>query len=260
MMTAYINELVYLTIILCISASVIYFLSNGNSGREIIARILAITALLVSSLALIARTLLVDRLPLANGAEYMLWFGWFTILTYLFFEIWSKNRGAGGMVMLFSALLVGTIPLLMPHQLGDLSNLMPALKSPWLTSHVLTAVVAYGCFAVAAGIAAMYLWKGSMKSDIWISRIVGIGFVFLTITIVLGAIWAEQAWGRYWSWDPKETWALVTWIVYAIYFHLQRQKAWQGKKGNILVVGGFILVLFTFFGVNFLLSGLHSYA
>jgi cytochrome c-type biogenesis protein CcsB len=81
----------------------------------------------------------------------------------------------------------------------------------------------------------------------------------LTVTIVLGAIWAEQAWGRYWSWDPKEIWALITWIIYAIYLHLHRQRAWKGQKANMMVISGFIIVLFTYFGVNFLLSGLHSY-
>lgn len=259
-MTAYINELVYLAILCFLSASILYFVSTGDSGRLRIASGLAIAGLFANSLALIFRGVLTDRLPLANGAEYMLWFSVFTVLTYLFYELKSRNKGAGGVVMLISALLMGSIPLLMPAQLGDVSHLMPALKSPWLTSHVLTAVFAYGAFAVAAGIAAIQLWKRSSNADHWINRIVAVGFVFLTITIVLGAIWAEQAWGRYWSWDPKETWALVTWIIYALYFHLRRQKSWQGRKANMLVVGGFVLVLFTFFGVNFILSGLHSYA
>lgn len=259
-MTAYINELVYLTIVLYTLASILYFLSAENTGRQRIAQSLAITGLLTNSLALIARTMLVGRLPLANGAEFMLWFTWFTVLTYLFYEIRSKNRGTGGVVMLIAAMLVGSIPLLMSRQLGDISPLMPALKSPWLTSHVLTAVFAYGSFAVAAGLAAMQLKKGISTADDWIYRIVAIGFAMLTLTIVLGAIWAEQAWGRYWSWDPKETWALVTWIIYAIYFHLHRYKFWKGRNANILVVGGFILVLFTYFGVNYLLSGLHSYS
>lgn len=82
----------------------------------------------------------------------------------------------------------------------------------------------------------------------------------LSLTIVLGAIWAEQAWGSYWTWDPKETWALVTWLIYALYLHLQRRLKWKGKTASIMVVAGFILVLFTFFGVNYLLPGLHSYA
>jgi len=86
------------------------------------------------------------------------------------------------------------------------------------------------------------------------------GFAALSLSIVLGAVWAEQAWSRYWSWDPKETWALITWIIYAAYLHLHRQEKWRGRNANIIVITGFILVLFTFFGVNYLLTGLHSYA
>ncbi|KUO62671.1 MAG: cytochrome C biogenesis protein CcsB [Gracilibacter sp. BRH_c7a] len=259
-MTVFINEFVYLTIALYLLASVIYFLSRENLSRQRIAQMFVIAGFLANSLALFFRAMLVGRLPLTNGAEFILWFTWFTMLLYLFYEIRSKSKGAGGAVALLAALLVATIPLLMGHQLSNESALMPALKSHWLISHVLTAMFSYGSFAVAAGISAVQLTKRSTKAEYWIHKIVTFGFVMLTLAIVLGAIWAEQAWGRYWSWDPKETWALVTWIIYAIYFHLHRQEAWKEKRANLLVVGGFILVLFTFFGVNYLLSGLHSYS
>jgi len=259
-MSAYIYKLVYLSIFLYILAAVFYFLPAKYEFKQRIALGLTIGGLLANSLAIIARTLLVGRLPLANGAEFILWFTWFTIFTYLFYEIKSQNKGAGGPVNLVAALLLASIPLLMSRQLGDVAPLMPALKSPWLTSHVLTAVFAYGSFAVAAGIAAVQLKKNSTSAEAWINRIVAVGFAMMTLTIVLGAIWAEQAWGRYWSWDPKETWALITWIIYAIYFHLYYRRDWKGRRANILLIAGFVLVLFTFFGVSYLLSGLHSYA
>ena len=82
----------------------------------------------------------------------------------------------------------------------------------------------------------------------------------MSLSIVLGAIWAEQAWGSYWSWDPKEDWALITWIIYAVYLHLHQRRVWRGEKASWMVIVGFVLVLFTLFGVNYLLSGLHSYA
>ena len=162
--------------------------------------------------------------------------------------------------MLVNILLLTSILLLMPQQIGQAGPLMPALKSPWLTVHVITAILAYGAFALGCGLAVVKLRGNDPSDDTDIYKITSFGFVMLTLSIVLGAIWAEQVWGSYWTWDPKETWALVTWIIYAIYLHLHRQRGWRGNKARILLIAGFILVLFTFFGVNFLLPGLHSYA
>jgi len=121
--------------------------------------------------------------------------------------------------------------------------------------------MAYSAFALAAGLALLEIRKNDLsENNDWVYKIVVFGFVMLTLTIVIGAIWAEQAWGTYWSWDPKETWALITWIIYALYLHLYRRKSWEKRNLNILAVVGFILVLFTYFGVNYLLPGLHSYA
>ena len=91
-------------------------------------------------------------------------------------------------------------------------------------------------------------------------RAIALGFLFLTLCIITGAIWAKRAWGSYWSWDPKETWSLVTWLIYSIYLHLRLNKMWRGKKIAIVAVVGFLCVIFTYIGVNTLLSGLHSYA
>jgi cytochrome c-type biogenesis protein CcsB len=106
----------------------------------------------------------------------------------------------------------------------------------------------------------MHLRGAGASGEEAIYRIVAVSFAMLSLSIVLGAIWAEQAWGSYWSWDPKEIWALVTWIIYALYLHLRRQRGWEGQNASMMVILGFILVLFTFFGVNYLMSGLHSYA
>ncbi len=260
-MTSYIQLFVYGTLIFYVLASGIYFASVKNKKIARLAFGLAAAGMAMNILALIARTMLVSRLPLANGAEFLLCFSFFTVFAYVYYEVKSKNTHAGGVILLIAALLIGSILTLVPTQLGDVTPLMPALKSPWLTSHVLTAVFAYGGFALAAGLAAIQLRRSTSENgEEWIYKIIAISFVMLTLTIVLGAIWAEQAWGRYWSWDPKETWALVTWIVYSIYLHLHRHRSWRGRNANILVVGGFVFVLFTYFGVNFLLSGLHSYS
>ena len=155
----------------------------------------------------------------------------------------------------------------------------PALKSQWLTFHVITAMLAYGAFAVSFGLGIMYLLKAKKPEDRSTKtsrqasrmpslevlddlsyRIVGFAFPLLTLCIITGAIWANYAWGTYWSWDPKETWSLITWIIYAGYLHARLMYGWKGRRAAWLVVFGFLAVLFTFFGVNYFLPGLHSYA
>lgn len=260
-MTLYIQLFLYLSLFLYILASICYFLGQENLIFSNAAFKLSAIGFIANLLALIIRTFYTGRLPLVNGSEFILSFACFTALIYLCYEVKSKVNSAGGVVMGIAAILIASIIILMPKQLLEVYPLMPALKSPWLTSHVLTAVFAYGGFAVAAGLAAIELLKKqATKGKSWMYKINSFSFAMLTLTIVLGAIWAEQAWGRYWSWDPKETWAVVTWIIYALYFHLHKSRKWQGKRANIMVLAGFILVLFTFFGVNYLMFGLHSYA
>ncbi len=260
-MTLYIELFLYLSLLLYTLASISYFVGQKYLIFANAAFKLSAIGFIVNLLALIIRTLYTGRLPLVNGSEFILSFACFTVLIYLWYEVKSKVNSAGGVVMGITVILLGSINILMPNQLLEAHPLMPALKSPWLTSHVLTAVFAYGGYAVAAGLAAIELLRNkSTKGNPWIYKINSFSFAMLTLTIVLGAIWAEQAWGRYWSWDPKETWAGITWIIYALYFHLHKNRKWQGKRANIMVLAGFILVLFTFFGVNYLMLGLHSYA
>jgi ABC-type transport system involved in cytochrome c biogenesis permease subunit len=262
-MAALITVIVYSVLIAYVLGSALYFYGARSGMDKVLhsARMVTIVGFILNLLALITRTIIAGRLPLANSIEFMLWFAMITVVLYLIYERKIGMKEAGGAVMLIAALLMLAVAVLMKGQLGVVTPLMPALKSPWLTSHVITAAIAYAAFALAAGLAVMQLLKTASKvSQETIYRIVASGFVMLSITIVLGAIWAEQAWGSYWSWDPKETWALVTWIIYALYLHLHRRLGWKGKTASIMVIAGFVLVLFTFFGVNYLLSGLHSYA
>ncbi|MGB9791810.1 MAG: cytochrome c biogenesis protein CcsA [Thermacetogeniaceae bacterium] len=243
------------------AAALTYFLAQRDSRRSRGAFVLAGTGLFANLLALIHRAAVARRLPLANGYEFLLCFTLLTASMYISYEAKYKDQKAGGPVMIISALLLLAVALLMPEQFNTITPLMPALKSPWLAAHVLTAVIAYSSFALATGLAAMQLrQKDSAITDDAVYRSVAIGFAMLSLSIVLGAIWAEQAWGSYWSWDPKEIWALITWIIYAIYLHMYRQRGLRGKSASFMVIAGFILVLFTFFGVNYLMSGLHSYA
>ena len=151
--------------------------------------------------------------------------------------------------------------------------MIPALKSNWLIAHVITCFLGYAGFALAFGFSFMYFIKPKdpgassffAKLPDWDTideltyQMIVFGFLFLTIGIITGSVWANSAWGKYWSWDPKETWSLITWFIYAIFLHLRLMRGWYGKNLAIVSIIGFLGVLFTYFGVNFLLSGLHSY-
>ena len=252
--------LIYLIFLFYVAAAVFYFSANKTVSWAKFGYWLATAGVLCNLLALLYHISYSKRLPLSNGYEFVLSFVFITALLYLLYERFSRIYTAGAAVMLINVLLMAAIMLLMPQQIGQAGPLMPALKSPWLTVHVLTAIAAYSAFALVSGLAVVKLRANEPSEDTDIYKITSFGFVMLTLSIVLGAIWAEQVWGSYWTWDPKETWALVTWIIYAIYLHLHRQRGWRGNKARILLIAGFILVLFTFFGVNFLLPGLHSYA
>lgn len=134
---------------------------------------------------------------------------------------------------------------------SDLRPLMPALQSRWLSAHVATAILAYSAFAIAFCVGIIYLVQAERDEkalkviDRKIYRLVVWGFALLTLVIITGAVWAEEVWGNWWSWDPKETWSLVTWVVYAAYLHARRTSEWRGRKSAWLVVIGFIVVLFT---------------
>lgn len=264
-MDLYIQIFIMLTLTFYVLGSIFYFTGLITKKTTVLkgATLLTIFGSLFNLLILICRTLIVGRLPIVSGYEFILCFAFLTSLLYLAYEWKSKSKGAGGIVIGISALLTLFVVTTSLNQLSNVSELMPALKSMWLTSHVVTAALAYAFFALAAGLAAIQIWNSKKGSSIdmgTITMVVAAGFIMMSITIVIGAIWAEQAWGSYWSWDPKEVWALITWIIYAIYLHLYRKKLWHGKKACWMVIIGFLVVLFTFFGVNYLLSGLHSYA
>jgi ABC-type transport system involved in cytochrome c biogenesis permease subunit len=244
------------------AAAVCLLIGRFTNGRVItrLAFVFALTGFVANMLALLARFMMSGRLPVNNGSEFILNFAWITVLLFLTHAYRNKSKDAGGFVLLLAACLIGSIFVLMPGQLGEVRPLVPALKSPWLTIHVITAVIAYSGFALTAGLALIQLISRKTTPMQATYRITAFSFVMLTLTIVFGAIWAEQVWGRYWSWDPKETWALITWIIYALFLHLFRQTKGKEIKANLMLAAGFIIVLFTYYGVNYLLPGLHSYS
>ena len=214
--------------------------------------------------------------PLSNFYESMIFFSWTILLVYFFIHYRYRPRVLGALVLPLSFFaLIGA-------QLSDatLEPLIPALQSNWLTYHVFTCFLGYAAFAVACCAAVAYLLKirqeehdGSPPSKKYLASLfppartleeinyqaVMVGFLLLSLGIITGSAWAHRAWGAYWSWDPKETWSLIVWLIYAAFLHARISRGWTGRKIAWLSILGFSATLFCYLGVNFLLSGLHSY-
>jgi cytochrome c-type biogenesis protein CcsB len=210
--------------------------------------------------------------PLSNLYESLVFYAWTIIAVYLYVEWRYGNRviGAFSAPLAFLAMAYASLS---PSISDRIQPLIPALKSNWLIAHVITCFIGYAAFAVAAGVSIMYLLKSgrdegdgglvgrfpsSSVLDELTHQLVMFGFLFLSAGIITGAVWANSAWGRYWGWDPKETWSLITWFIYAALLHARMMRGWRGRRIAYLTIVGFAAVLFTYFGVN-LLPGLHSY-
>lgn len=214
----------------------------------------------------------IGHAPLANFYESLVFFAWAILLIYLLVE-WRTRSTSLGVFVLPLAFLTLAFATISPAVSDRIQPLIPALQSNWLTVHVLTCFLAYASFTVACGLGVMSLVKGGREGaggrfrrlipaagllDALIDQAVALGFVLLSLGIMTGSIWAHYAWGSYWSWDPKETWSLVTWIVYAVMLHARSLRGWQGRRMAWLALAGFACVLFTYLGVNYL-DSLHSY-
>jgi cytochrome c-type biogenesis protein CcsB len=215
--------------------------------------------------ALIFRTIHTGHGPFANMYEFSVAFSWGTLGGYLYFERRYRQR-----VLALIALPIALAMMLYATTIpAAAEELVPALQNNLLLSvHVAVAIVAYGTFSVAFGAAVLHLLqpaegrRGLPRPELLDEigyRAVVIGFPFLTLVIVLGAVWADVAWGSYWSWDPKETASLVTWLIYGAYLHARVVRGWRGDRAAWLLVVGFGAVLFTYFG-NLFFGGLHSYS
>ncbi len=222
-------------------------------------------ALVALTIGLVLRTIATGHAPFANQYEFAVSFAWGVVAAYVWFDWRYRLR-----VLAPAVLPIALAMLLYASTVSSEANaLMPALQNHFLlTLHVITAVIAYGAAGVAFGAAGLYLLRdrlpvrGLPSAEVLDEvgyRAVVVAFPFMTIMIILGAIWADIAWGRYWSWDPKETSALVTWLIYGAYLHARVVRDWRGSRAAWLLILGFTAILFTYFG-NLFFGGLHSYA
>jgi cytochrome c-type biogenesis protein CcsB len=216
----------------------------------------------------------IGHAPLSNLYESLVFFAWTVIILYVLIEWRTENKSIGAFAtpLAFLAMAYASFS---PEISSRIQPLVPALKSNWLLAHVITCFIGYAAFALSFGLSLMYLIKrqdSPERRNIFLKLIpesailddlsyqmVVIGFFLLALGIITGAIWAHSAWGSYWTWDPKETWSLITWLIYAVILHSRLLRGWRGKRIAILSIIGFFCVLFTYFGVNYL-AGLHSYA
>jgi cytochrome c-type biogenesis protein CcsB len=258
--------------------------------------ITALAGLFLHTAALILRWIAsyqmgIGRVPLSNLYESLIFFAWSIMTLYLVIEWRTKNRSLGTFVVPVAFLCMAYASL-SPNISNRIQPLIPALQSNWLAVHVITCFLGYAAFTVAFASGLMALLKGMERRqsiqnldtankkkaappptmpgrfirlipeagflDELIYQSAALGFVFLAIGIITGSVWAHYAWGSYWSWDPKETWSLITWLIYAVMLHARYVRGWRGKRMAVMAVIGFVSVLITYLGVNYL-PGLHSY-
>ncbi len=273
------STLILICILIYLASWVAYLLNVAfrSKGTGKVGDLLVLAGLLLHTFAIGFRwvksyELGVGHAPFSNLYESMVFFSWTMALIYLLSVRKFALRMLGVFVMPLVFLSLASTSLMN----NDVEPLVPALQSNWLTSHVITCFLGYAAFAVAFCANILYIMKkrgddgaesrfrnllpSAELLDEFSYRMIAVGFPMLSLGIITGAAWANSAWGTYWSWDPKETWSLIVWLIYAAYLHARITRGWQGRRAAWLSIAGFTATLFCYLGVNLFLSGLHSYA
>ena len=246
------------------------FYENLASSLVWIASMMGLVGLLVRWFESYLISIDIGHIPISNLYEVFVLFCLITSLMYLYYEQKMNTRKMGPFVLIIiSAAVVFLLWYTFNKGADEIQPLVPALQSYWMKIHVPANFIGYGAFAIAAMISVAYLLadNGILKKqlpsmtilDDMTYKVISIGFIFFTIATILGAVWAAEAWGGYWSWDPKETWALIVWLNYAAWLHLRLIKGLRGTMLAWWAIIGLIITTFAFLGVNLFLSGLHSY-
>ena len=212
----------------------------------------------------------IGHIPVSNLYEVFILFALITALFYLYYEEHYATRQLGAFVLLIiGAAVAFLLWYTVSRDAATIQPLVPALQSWWMKIHVPANFIGYGTFALAAMVGTAYLLKShgiladripslEVLDDVMYKSI-SVGFAFFTVATILGALWAAEAWGGYWSWDPKETWALIVWLNYAAWLHMRLMSGLRGRVAAWWAVVGLLVTTFAFIGVNMFLSGLHSY-
>ncbi|MGK5551532.1 c-type cytochrome biogenesis protein CcsB [Actinomadura kijaniata] len=224
---------------------------------------------------LITRGLAASHWPWSNMYEFLTAIAFAAVTAYLVCLWRFRARFLGAFVMVAVVMALGGANIWLYQEVGPVR---PALNSYWIAIHVSAAIIATGAFTVAGVATILYLLKaprearGAVTDGFWAHlpsagnldrlalRVTMFAFPIWTAAIIMGAIWADEAWGRYWGWDPKEIWSFITWIAYAAYLHARATAGWRGRRAAVLSLVAFACLLFNFFGVNYMFQGLHTYA
>ncbi len=265
-----------------------------NKSSDLV-KSLTIIANIFLALQLISRWILSSHFPISNLFESLCFLSWGLILAQLILEREYQTPIISTLSIPIILLTLGFACFVLPEDLRSSSNLVPALRSSWLVMHVSVVMLSYASLIIGSCLSASvllidnnqalqirsnsvgiggykisnhlpnneiikpYKFTHLEKLDTLSYRSILVGFVLLTLGLVSGAVWANEAWGTWWSWDPKETWAFISWLFYAAYLHMRISKGWQGRKPALLATSGFFIVLICYLGVNFWGVGLHSY-
>jgi cytochrome c-type biogenesis protein CcsB len=251
----------------------VYFLFRSRPGISRQAYLFLLLAFVIHTAAFLIRGVLAGHFPVTDIFESLSIFSWMLVGGYLLLE-WRYNVPIlGSFVSPLNCLVLLAASL----EIRSIRPLSPVLKSGWLYIHVVSSFLGEAAFALAFVVSTVYLLQeGRIRKkqlgglflrlpdlnqlDELNYRLLTMGFPLLSLGIITGALWAQYAWGSYWSWDPKETWSLITWLIYAAILHGRMTVGWRGRRAAVLSVIGFGAVMFTFLGVNLLLPGLHSYS
>jgi cytochrome c-type biogenesis protein CcsB len=224
------------------------------------------SALLFMIGALAFRTIVSKRGPYGNMYEFALAFATTICLAYYIMSRLYPVKALGAMAMAAASAIM-LYGISRPASEKNVAGLIPALQSKWIAIHVPMAMLAYGFFTIGFAAGAMYLLQERLKTDKLPSldvldevgyRATVVGFPLMFLTLVLGGIWASEAWGGFWTWDPKETSALVTWLIYGFYMHARVVRGTKGRGTAIILIVGFVATIFTYFG-NYWFTGLHGF-
>jgi len=250
---------------------ILYFVGEKRSVR-FFSRLFILAGFFLLTAVLFGRSLIAGGFSVLGLHESLLFFAWLIVAILLISEFKSGNSANGIIALPVVVALLGVARFID----SAIKPIPPALQSGWLGIHVTSCFLGYACFVLGFCFALLYLWQeAEIRShkvdrnffrlpslemlDSMEYRAVALGFVFLSIGIISGSMWAQRAWGAFWNWDPKETFSLALWFVYLVYLHGRIARGWQGRRSAYCAIAGFILMIFTYIGASFMFSGLHSY-
>nr|YP_010726427.1 heme attachment to plastid cytochrome c [Hypnea spinella]WDY84902.1 heme attachment to plastid cytochrome c [Hypnea spinella] len=289
------NNLINMSFGFLLITLLIYWLNISIKNTQVLSKIGTLFTILINlclGSSLLIRWINNGYFPLSNLYESLIFLTWVLTFIHLVIEKQNNSKLIGAINIPISLFIIAFSSFVLPPEIKEASPLVPALRSNWLMMHVSIMMFSYGTLILGSLLSILFLilsktnkYKFNERNLLYNKnninkpktyllfnrlnllqsvdnlsyRIISLGFPMLTIGIIAGAVWANEAWGSYWSWDPKETWALITWIIFATYLHARISKSWKGEKPAILASLGFVVVWVCYLGVNFLGKGLHSY-